>query len=101
MTADELVAFAEDLARIAAAGGGAKALAGHLARSASIGVLVEDAHWRHLAAAGGIDVPSSVQTLLVDSEAGDFQCLRNGYAGRTIAIVTGDTRLGRLSIFGE
>jgi DNA-binding PucR family transcriptional regulator len=101
MTADELVAFAEDLARIAAAGGGAKALAGHLARSASIGVLVENAQWQHLAAAGGIDVPSSVQPLLVDGAATDFQRLRNGYAGRTVSIVTGDTRLGQLSIFGE
>jgi DNA-binding PucR family transcriptional regulator len=101
MTAEELVAFAEDLARIAAAGGGAKALAGHLARSAGIGVLVENAQWQHLAAAGGIDVPSSVQPLLVDNAGNDFQRLRNGYAGRTVAIVTGDTRLGQLSIFGD
>jgi purine catabolism regulator len=100
MTADELVAFAEDLARIAAGGGGAKALAGHLAKRASVGVLVEDAQWRHLAAAGGTGMPSSVQALLQDNALPDFQKLRNGYAGRTVAIVTGDTRLGRLSIFG-
>ncbi len=101
MTADELVAFAEDLARIAAGGGGAKALAGHLAKRTNVGVLVEDARWRHLAAAGGTGVPSSVQPLLQDDAPPDFQKLRNGYAGRTIAIVTGDTRLGRLSIFGQ
>jgi hypothetical protein len=100
MTADELVAFAEDLARIAAGGGGAKALAGHLAKRASVGVLVEDAQWRHLAAAGGTGMPSSVQAHLQDNASPDFQKLRNGYAGRTVAIVTGDTRLGRLSIFG-
>src|SRR4029077_6409094 len=47
------------------------------------------------------DVPSSVQPLLVDNAGSDFQRLRNGYAGRTVAIVTGDTRCGQLSIFGE
>jgi hypothetical protein len=101
MTADELVAFAEDLARIAAGGGGPKALAGHLAKRASVGVLVEDAHWRYLAAAGGTGVPSSVQPLLEQNATAEFQKLRNGHAGRTIAIVSGDTRLGRLSIFGS
>lgn len=101
MTADELVAFAEDLARIAAGGGGAKALAGHLARRARIGVLVEDAHWRHLAAAGGKDVPSTVQPFLDKNSSTEFQRLRNGYAGRTVGIAAGDTRLGQLSIFGD
>ena len=100
MTADELVAFAEDLARIAAGGGGAKALAGHLAKRASLGVLVEDAQWRHLAAAGGSGMPSSVQPLLEQNATAQFQKLRNGHAGRTIAIVSGGTALGRLSIFG-
>ena len=101
MTADELVAFAEDLARIAAGGGGPKALAGHLAKRAGVGVLIEDGQWRHLAAAGGTGLPSSVQPLLHDNASAEFQRLRNGYAGRTVAIVTGDTRLGRLSIFGD
>ena len=101
MTADELVAFVEDLARIAAAGGGTKALADHLARKTRLGVLVEDAEWRHLAACGG-QVPSSVRPLLVDGDpAREFSRLRNGYAGRTIAILAGDARLGQLSIFGE
>src|SRR5437764_5001382 len=100
MTADELVAFAEDLARIAAGGGGPKALAAHLAKRASVGVLVEDAQWRHVAAAGGTGVPSSVQPLLENNATAQFQKLRNGHAGRTIAIVSGGTRLGRLSIFG-
>jgi len=100
MTADELVAFAEDLSRIAAGGGGAKALAGHLAKRANVGVLVEDAQWRHLAAAGGSSMPSSVQPLLEQNASFDFQKLRNGHAGRTVAIVSGDEILGRLSIFG-
>ena len=101
MTAAELVAFAEDLARIAAGGGGARALAAHLAKRAHVGVLVEDAQWRHLAAAGGTGVPSSVQPLLDANASADFQKLRNGYAGRTLAIVTAGSPLGRLSIFGD
>ena len=100
MTPEELVAFAEGLARIAASGGGAKALAGHLAKRANVGVLVEDSQWRHLAAAGG-GLPASVQPLLEPNVSNDFQKLRNGYAGRTVAIVTGDAQLGRLSIFGD
>ncbi|HEV2261800.1 MAG TPA: helix-turn-helix domain-containing protein [Candidatus Rubrimentiphilum sp.] len=100
MTPDELVTFAEELARIAAAGGGAKALASQLARRGHVGVLVEDAQWRHVAAAGN-GLPNSVQPLLEDAAAPGYRRLRNGYAGRTLAIVAGDTRLGQLSIFGD
>ena len=63
-------------------------------------MLVEDAQWRHLAAAGGSGMPSSVQPLLEQNATAQFQKLRNGHAGRTIAIVSGGTALGRLSIFG-
>lgn len=101
MTPEELVGFAEDLARIAASGGGPKALAGHLAKRANVGVLVEDSQWRHLAAAGGAGLPASVAPLLEPNVSNDFQKLRNGYAGRTVAIASGGTQLGRLSIFGE
>jgi sugar diacid utilization regulator len=102
MTADELVAFAEDLARIAAAGGGARALADLLARRGRVGVLVEDAEWRHLAAAGGSGLPSSVRPLLQGGapERG-FAALANGRGGRTMAITAGEKRLGQISIFGE
>jgi sugar diacid utilization regulator len=101
MTAAELVSFAEELARIASAGAGPKALADHLARRARVGVLVEDADWRHLAAAGSSQVPSSVRALVLDERATNlYSALRNGYAGRTIAICAGDTRLGQLSVFG-
>jgi sugar diacid utilization regulator len=101
MTAGELVAFAEDLARIAAAGAGPKALADHLARRARVGVLIEDAHWRHLAAAGG-GVPSTVRPLLAgEAPPNEYCALRNGYAGRTIAISAGDLRLAQLSVFGD
>jgi sugar diacid utilization regulator len=101
MTAAELVSFAEELARIASAGAGPKALAAHLARRARVGVLVEDADWRHLAAAGSSQVPSTVRALLVEENAANvYSGLQNGYAGRTIAIYAGDTRLGQLSVFG-
>lgn len=97
MTADELIAFAEGLARIAGAGGGAKALAGHLSHQIHAAVLIEDADWRHVTACGG-RVPNSVRTLIEDDRT-EFSPLRNGHSGRTIAIVNGDARLGRLSIF--
>lgn len=102
MTPDELVAFAEDLSRIAASGGGPKALAAHLAARAGVGVLVEDAEWRHVAASGGSNIPSSVRSLIPEGALPrEFTGLRNGRAGRTIAILSGDTRLGQLSVFGS
>lgn len=102
MTADELVAFAEELARIAAAGGGAKALADLLARRAHVGVLVEDAEWRHLAAAGNARLPSSVRPLIAaDASGRAYAALANGQSGRTLAITAGDRRLGQISVFGE
>jgi sugar diacid utilization regulator len=100
MTADELVAFAEELSRIAAAGGGCKALADALARHAHAGVLVEDAEWRHLAAAGSTRLPSSVRPLLSNgTEVTPYVPLPNGQPGRTLTITGGGTRLGQLSIF--
>ncbi|HLI95172.1 MAG TPA: helix-turn-helix domain-containing protein [Candidatus Baltobacteraceae bacterium] len=101
MTADELVAFAEELARIAAAGGGCKALADVLARRGNVGVLVEDADWRHLAAAGSARVPSSVRALVGASAGGrEYAALANGRSGRTLAIAAGEKRLGQISVFG-
>jgi sugar diacid utilization regulator len=101
MTAAELVAFAEDLARIAAAGAGTKALADHLSRRARVGVLVEDAEWRHLAACGSA-LPSTVRPLLTgEPRPNVYSGLRNGYAGRTIALCSGELRLGQLSVFGQ
>jgi sugar diacid utilization regulator len=101
MTPDELVAFAEDLARIAASGGGPRALAAHLAERAGVGVLVEDAEWRHVAASGSAEIPSSVRPLMIENTPPrDYAGLRNGRAGRTLTILSGDTRLGQLSVFG-
>lgn len=57
MTPEEIVDFAEGLARVAASGGGAKALAAHLAEVTGLGVVVEDAERRHLATAGDTRSP--------------------------------------------
>jgi len=45
MTPAEVVEFAESLARVAASGGGPKALAAHLAETTGTGVLLEDAQY--------------------------------------------------------
>jgi purine catabolism regulator len=60
MTPDQIVEFAEGLSRVAALGGGPKALATHLAETTGGGVLVEDAEWRHVATAGE-NVPASTR----------------------------------------
>jgi hypothetical protein len=86
MTPDRIVEFAEDFARIAAAGGGAKALAAHLSDAAGVGVLVEDAEWRHVATAGKGSLPASARGL------------SNGRA-HTVPIAAGSTALGYLSVF--
>ncbi|HTZ54596.1 MAG TPA: helix-turn-helix domain-containing protein [Candidatus Acidoferrum sp.] len=86
MTPDRIVEFAEDFARVAAAGGGAKALAAHLSEAAGVGVLVEDAEWRHLATAGRGSLPATARGL------------RNG-AAHTVPIAAGPNQLGYLSVF--
>jgi DNA-binding PucR family transcriptional regulator len=86
MTPDRIVEFAEDFARIAAAGGGAKALAAHLSDAAGVGVLVEDAEWRHVATAGKGSLPATARGL------------KNGRA-HTVPIAAGSIALGYLSVF--
>ena len=70
---EALLAYAEALARVAAGGGGAQALAAHLAASIDAAVLVEDAQWRHLAVAGTGEraIPPSVRDLLHKDADGD------------------------------
>ncbi len=86
MTPDRIVEFAEDFARVASAGGGAKALATHLSEVVGVGVLVEDAEWRHLATAGRGSLPATARGL------------RNGSA-HTVPIAAGSNQLGYLSVF--
>jgi len=101
MTPDELVAFAEELSRVAATGGGSKALADLLARHARVGVLVEDERWRHLAASGSADLPSTVRASVGQPGSSAYAPLQNRRNGRTLPITVGEKRLGQLSVFGE
>ena len=104
-SAADLITFAEASARIAASGGGAKALAAHLAETLDAAVLVEDAEWRHLAlaGAGSRSVPPSVRELLdrkaTDTGEGVALSANAGPGARAFAIRVGDTRLGWLAIF--
>lgn len=88
MTPEEIVDFAEALGRVAASGGGAKALAALLAERACTGVLIEDAEWRPLATAGKGSLPPTARGL-------------NGERARTVPIAAGDGRFGYLSLIGD
>ena len=94
MTPDEIVVFAEGLARVAAGGGGAKALAAHLASATGLGVLVEDEQWHPVAAAGRETVPASARSI---TEGGGAHV--NGRPGYTWPILAGERRVGWLSVF--
>jgi sugar diacid utilization regulator len=83
MTPAQIVEFVEGLGRIAASGGGPKALAAYLAETAGAGVLVEDADWRHLAAAGDVPLPPSGR---------EFK------EGNLVPICAGQTQFGWLTI---
>ena len=89
MTAEEIVEFVEALARIAATGGGPKALAAYLARAAGGGVLLEDVQWRHLAAAGAGEIPASARSVV-----------EKGAPGRAQRVGAGNSDFGWLSLFG-
>lgn len=103
---DALLAFAEALARIAATGGGAPALAAHLASTIDAAVLVEDAEWKHLGLAGSKDraLPPSARDLLPDEFEGEgedgvpLQPPADARA-RAYPIRAGGARLGWISIF--
>lgn len=90
MRGEQIVEFTEALARIAASGGGPKALAAHLAATAGGGVLLEDAKWRHLATAGAGAIPATARGLL-----------ESGRPGCVARITAANTELGWLSLFGE
>ncbi len=88
MTPDQIVEFAEALARVAASGGGAKALATLLAERAGAAVLIEDVDWRPIATAGKGSLPPTARGL-------------NGERARTLPIAAGDAKYGWLSLVGE
>ncbi len=89
MRPEEIVEFSEALARIAATGGGPKALAAQLATSAEGGVLLEDAQWHPLATAGAGQIPASARAVV-----------ESGASGRAARVAAGDANLGWLSLFG-
>ena len=100
---ETLLAFAEALARVAASGGGAQALAAHLASAIDAAVLVEDAQWRHLASAGSGSgaIPPSVRDL-VPKDGGDEPLALAPPAdprARAYPIRAGEARLGWLAVF--
>jgi hypothetical protein len=86
---ENLVEFAEALARITASGGGAKALTAHLARVTHCGVMLEDAQWRPLATAGSNAMPKSARSIVEEQSPGRAARVQNGQA-----------HLGWLSLFG-
>jgi PucR family transcriptional regulator, purine catabolism regulatory protein len=89
VTPQTIVEFTEALTRIAASGGGPKALTAHLARCAGGGVLLEDAQWRHLAAAGAGSIPASARA-----------CAEANAPGLALRVTAGANHVGWLSVFG-
>ncbi|MBC5810832.1 MAG: helix-turn-helix domain-containing protein [Candidatus Eremiobacteraeota bacterium] len=105
-TSDELVEFAEALARIASSGGGAKALAAHLASTLNAAILVEDADWRHvaLAGAGSRTVPASSREMIASAGqavngVAHLPSASEAVEGLAVRIRAGDSTLGWLSAF--
>ncbi len=106
MSSDALVEFAEGLARIAATGGGPKALAAHLAVTLDAAVLLEDAEWRHVALAGAAtrSVPPTARDLIAADRGrpdGIAALATPGDApgGIAVRVRSGDAQLGWLSVF--
>jgi PucR family transcriptional regulator, purine catabolism regulatory protein len=89
VTPQEIVEFGEALARIAASGGGVKALAAHLAHVSRGSVLLEDAQWRHLTSAGAGAIPASARAIV-----------EGGAPGRSRRVTAGNVELGWLSLLG-
>ena len=106
MSGEELIEFAEALARIASTGGGPKALAAQLAALLEAAVLVEDAEWRHvaLAGAGGRTVPASSRDAVGPAPKASEGPVRidtpgSGPGGIAVRIGSGDAAIGWLSVF--
>ena len=107
MSNDEIVDFAEALARIASTGGGPKALAAGLATLIDAAVLVEDAEWRHVALAGASarSVPPTSRDLITtatkDGSEGPVVLRTPGDSvpGLAVRIRGGDAQLGWLSVY--
>jgi purine catabolism regulator len=107
LSGDDLVEFAENLARIACAGGGPSALISHLAAFLDAAVLAEDAEWRHLALAGaaGRTVPPSARDLIAAAGRVNEALVRlqppGGGEALAAKIKAGETPLGWISVFAD
>jgi len=106
MSNDELIAFAEGLARVASGGGGAKALAGQLAAALDAAVLVEDAEWRHVALAGAgqaRSAPPTARDLVAgapkDEHVVSLRLPGDAVTGVAVRLGGGDATYGWLSVF--
>ena len=101
----ELLSFADALTRVAAAGGGPKALCGQLAQTLGAPVLLEDGEWRHLAIAGSGTgaLPASVRELVARAgppgEDGTLIAAPGDRVGRAFAVRAGETLLGWLTVW--
>ncbi len=101
---ETLLTYAEALARVAAGGGGAQALAAHLAAAIDAAVMVEDTQWRHLAVAGTTEraIPPSARDLIpkdADAEEGVGLAPPADPNARAFPIRAGETRLGWIAVF--
>src|SRR5579872_5326328 len=101
----ELLSFADALTRVAATGGGPKALCAQLAQTLEAAVLLEDAEWRHLAlvGAGTNALPPSVRDLVARAgaagEDGVAVVAPGDRIGRTFPVRAGETTLGWLTVW--
>ena len=102
---NELLSFVDALTRVAAAGGGPKALCAQLAQTLDAPVLLEDAEWKHvaLAGAGTRTLPASARELLTHAgtPGGDGVAIAGPgeRAGRSFAVRAGETILGWLTVW--
>jgi DNA-binding PucR family transcriptional regulator len=104
--ASELLSFADALTRVAAGGGGPKALCAHLSQTLAAPVLLEDAEWRHLSlsGAGTRTLPASARDFVLRAGTpGDngIAIAAPDRAGRSFAVRAGETTLGWLTVWDE
>ena len=102
---NELLAFVDALTRVAAAGGGPKALCAQLAQTLDAPVLLEDAEWRHVAisGSGARALPASARELVARAgtpgDDGVAIAAPGERAGRSFAVRAGETILGWLTVW--
>ena len=103
--AGEILEFADALTRVAAGGGGPKALCAQLAQTLDAAVLLEDVEWRHLAlvGSGSRSLPPSARELVAragtPADDGIAIVAPGDQAGRTFAVRAGETTLGWLTVW--